>query len=174
MYLIIGLVVAATLLYLVLTSLAPKEIYKVFGLRNDQYEIIGSDLGKGHPRKRIYGFGLGGESDALFKAKGSGRIVVGEFKNRKHKGYVRHREYYQVLLYIGLARETFKQRDVIGVLAFNDAIVEIPFDQCVFDGLVAMRGEALASIKAGKAADRRPLHKRIHVRPQNQKIRFPK
>lgn len=172
MEILFGLIVAAIILYYALKGTAPKQIYGLFGLRESDYELLSSDLGKGHPRKRLGGHGLGGESDAIFRGKRTGQIVVGEFKNRKHKGLVRRREYYQVILYIGLARQTFGSQNVVGLLAFNDARVEIPFDANVFNALVGLRGEVLTSLSRKKAQDARPLHRRIRVAPQNRRIRF--
>lgn len=174
MLIILGLVAAAILLFLVLKNSAPLEIAKVFGLDTADFEIISSDLGKGHPRKRLYGVNLVGEPDAILRGKRTGQIVICEFKNRKYKGYVRRREYYQVILYIGLARLAFCTENVVAVLAFNDARVEISFDQDVFNGLKAMRSEVITSLSAGKATDRRPLHKRMPINPRNRSIRFPR
>lgn len=172
MYLVLGLVFVAFALYLSLKAKAPVQIYNLFQLSEGQHELISSDLGKGHPRRRMGAFGIGGEPDAMFKAKRTGQIIVGEFKNRKHKGYVRRREYYQVTLYLGLAAVTFKTRNVVGLLAFNDQCIEVPYDHDLFEALVGLRGEVLTSMKTKRAQNSRPLHRRINVVPRNRKIHF--
>lgn len=174
MLIILAIVAAAVLLFLFWKKGAPLEIAKVFGLDTANHEIISSDLGQGHARKRLYGFNLAGEPDAILRSKRTGQIVIGEFKNRKYKGYVRRREYYQVILYIGLARLAFSTENVVAILAFNDARVEISFDQDVFNALKAMRNEVIISLSAGKATDKRPLHKRMSINPRNRSVRFPR
>ncbi|MGP0171106.1 hypothetical protein ACSVIJ_04410 [Pseudomonas sp. NCHU5208] len=171
---ILAIIAAAVILYLVLQLRAPHDIHRKFGLQPGHWELVGSDLGKGHPRKRLNAFGLAGEPDALFRGKRTGQIVVGEFKNRRHAGYVRHREYYQVIICIGLARETFGESNVVGVLVFKDKRLEIPHDEALFRSLIGMRGECLGSMKQRKPLNDRPLHRRIAVRPGSRKISFPK
>ncbi|MBM5458994.1 hypothetical protein H8F21_15610 [Pseudomonas sp. P66] len=171
---IIAIIVVAGILYLALKAKAPRDIYKQFSLPANQWTIVGTDLGKGHPRKRLSALGVGGEPDAIFKGNRTGQIVVGEFKNRKYKGYVRRREYYQVILYIGLAREVFRASNVRGVLSFKDQCVQVPFDEALFQALIGIRAEVPISLKNRKPKDSRPLHKRMKISPGNQKIRFPR
>lgn len=172
MAIILAIVIAAVVLYLVLRAKAPLDIYKQFSIPATQWTILGTDLGKGHARKRLSALGVGGEPDAIFRGKRTGQILVGEFKNRNYKGYVRHREYYQVLLYIGLAREVYKEKNVVGLLSYRDECVEIPFNEPVFQALIALRDEVPISLKNRRAKDPRPLHKRVSVAPGNRKIRF--
>lgn len=174
MLIILGIILAAAALYLTLKAKAPLDIYKQFSLSATQWVIIGTDLGTGHPRKRLSALGIAGEPDAIFRGKRTGQIVIGEFKNRLYKGFVRRREYYQVMLYIGLAREAFKESNVVGLLSFRDGCVQIPFDEQLFRALVAIRTEVPISLKNRKPQDSRPLHKRMGITVRNSKIRFPR
>lgn len=171
---ILAIIAGAFALYLVLRAKAPLDIFKQFSLSSTQWTIVGTDLGKGHPRKRLSALGVGGEPDAIFRGKRTTQIVVGEFKNRKYQGYVRRREYYQVMLYIGLAREVYGVSNVVGLLSYRDECVKIPFDESLFRALIAIRVEVPISLKYRKPKDSRPLHKRINISPGNQKIRFPR
>lgn len=171
---LLAVIAAIVLFYLVLKARAPLDIYRQFSLPASQWTILGTDLGKGHPRKRLSALGVGGEPDAIFKGKRTGQIVIGEYKNRKHKGYVRRREYYQVILYIGLARQVFGESNVIGLLSFKDECVQVPFDEQLFRALVEIRTEVPISLKYKKPKDPRPLHKRMSITPMNPKIRFPR
>lgn len=173
MTLILALIAAAVVLYLVLRAKAPLDIYRQFSLSAAQWTILGTDLGKGHPSKKLWAFGVAGEPDVIFRGTRTGQIAVGEFKNRNYKGYVRRREYYQVLLYIGLARVVYRENNVIGLLSYRDECIQIQFDEPVFKALVGIRTEVPISLKNGKAKDSRPLHKRMNVDPRNRKIRFP-
>lgn len=171
---ILSIIAAAVIIYLVLQLRAPNDIHRKFGLQPGQWDLISSDLGKGHPRKKLSAFGVAGEPDALFRGNSTGQIIVGEYKNRRHAGYVRRREFYQVILCIGLAREAFGASNVVGVLVFKDARLQIAHDEELFRSLLGMRGECLGSMKQRKPINDRPLHRRINVRPGSRKISFPK
>jgi hypothetical protein len=172
MFTVIGLILLGLALYFLLKAKAPAQIFKLFQLNEALHDLVCSDLGSGHPRRRIYAMGVGGEPDAIFKVKRSGRIIVGEFKNRKHKGVVRRREFYQVHLYMGLAAINFKTQDVVGLLAFNDQCIEIAYDHELFEALIGLRSEVLSSMYKKRAQDSRPLHRRRSVTPRSRKIRF--
>ncbi|MGE8066139.1 hypothetical protein [Pseudomonas sp. NPDC089569] len=172
MYSVIGLVLLGLALYLLLKAKAPAQIFQLFRLSEVLHELVGSDLGRGHPRRRIGALGVGGEPDAIFRVKRSGQIIIGEYKNRKYKGYVRRREFYQVTLYLGLAAINFKTQDVVGLLAYNDQCIEIAYDQELFEALIGLRREVLTSMHKKRAQDSRPLHRRRSVTPRNRKIRF--
>lgn len=171
---LIAVIAGAAILYLVFAAKAPHAIHQKFGLNPDHWTIVSSDLGGGHSRQRLYGFGVAGEPDAVLRGNRTGQIAVGEFKNRRHGGYVRQREFYQLILYIGLAREVYRSTNVVGVLAFKDARVEIAHDDALFRALIGMRGEVLDSIKRRKPLNRSPLHKRINIAAGNRKVRFPR
>lgn len=172
MTLILCVVAAAVVLFLVLQRQDPQGIYRKFGLKPGEWELLSSDLGKGHARSRIGAYGVAGEPDALFRGARTGQVVVGEFKNRRYRGFVRRREFYQVILYVGLAREALGATNVVGILAFNDSCVEIAHDEQLFRALIALRGEVLGSLKRRSPINDRPLHKRMSVTPRNRKVRF--
>lgn len=172
MFSIIGVVILAIALYLYLKGRAPRDIHRQFSLPPGQWTILGSDLGKGHQRQKLFAHGIAGEPDAIFKGNRTGQLLIGEFKNRNHKGYIRRREYYQVILYIGLARAMFGTPHVVGVLSFRDKCVDVPFNEEVFQALVGMRTEVPVSLKNKRPHDSRPLHKRISVTPGSRNIRF--
>lgn len=175
MFWLIAVSVGAAILYLFLSVKAPNAIHAKFGLRPTEWSLISTDLGRGHARRRrLYGFGVAGEPDAVFRGKQTGQLVVGEYKNRLFKGYVRRREYYQVILYIGLTRNAYQSTNVVGVLSFKDTRVEIAHNEPLFRALIGMRGEVVDSLKRRKPINQSPLHKRIDIVTGNQKFRFPK
>lgn len=147
----------AVLLYLALKGRSRDDIFSTFGLSTSEYELISTDLGKGHPRKRIGWRGVGGEPDAIFQHKRSGKLVVAEFKSRRWAKRIRPREYFQVVLYIGIARVEFRTNNVVGILAFNDKSFEIEHQSELFSSLIQLRGEVLSSLKRKRALNSRPL-----------------
>lgn len=154
---VIAVLLAAFFLYLAVKGKSKDDIFRAFGLDPAAYELISSDLGKGHARKRIRWRGVGGEPDAIFRHKRSGRIIVGEFKSRRWARRVRPREYFQIVLYIGIARAEFTSNNVLGVLAFKDKVLEIEHHPELFSNLIQLRTEVLASMKKKKALNSRPL-----------------
>lgn len=173
MFTIIGVVTLAIALYLYLKGRAPRDIFRQFSLAPGQWTIVGSDLGKGQQRQKLFAHGVAGEPDTIFKNTRTEQLLIGEFKNRNYKGYIRRREYYQIILYIGLAKAMYGTANVVGVLSFRDTCIDVPFNQDVFLALVAMRLEVPVSLKNKRPQDPRPLHKRIRVAPGSKKIRFP-
>ncbi|HHH9441273.1 TPA: hypothetical protein ACP32N_003210 [Pseudomonas aeruginosa] len=147
----------AILLYLARKGQSKDDIFRTFGLSSSAYELVSTDLGKGYPRKRIGWRGVGGEPDAIFRHKHSDRVVVGEYKSRRWGRRMRPREYFQVVLYIGIARAHFKTNDVVGILAFNDKTLDIEHQPELFFNLIQLRGEVLTSLKRKKALNSRPL-----------------
>ena len=150
-------VAVAVLLYLALQGKSRDDIFSTFGLSASEYELISTDLGKGHPRKRIGLRGVGGEPDAIFQHRRSGKLVVAEFKSRRWARRIRPREYFQVVLYIGIARAEFRTNNVVGILAFNDKSFEIEHQSELFSSLIQLRGEVLTSLKRKRALNSRPL-----------------
>lgn len=173
MSIILGTVAAAILLYLFLRARAPKDVFKQFSLSSSQWSLLGSDLGKGYSPRQLSAYGVAGIPDAIFQGRRTGQIVVGEYKNRLHKDFVHRREYYQVMLYIGLAMSAYRTTNVIGVLSYRDRCIQVTFDQAVFDALVELRYEPSESLTKRRPVNDRPLHKRMKVVPTSRKIRFP-
>lgn len=65
------------------------------------------------------------------------------------------------MLYIGIARAEFTSNNVLGILAFNDKILEIEHHPELFSNLIQLRVEVLASMKKKKALNSRPLLSRF-------------
>ena len=160
------------IIYLFLSRGAEGEIYRKFGVSSVSFTLVSSDLGRSSSGRRLTAFGITGEADAVFISKSGQQVVVGEFKSRKFKGYVRPYELFQVMLYIGLAQHFFGASKASGVIAYADGKVHIAFDQAVFDALVGMRGEMLGGLKNRKALNTIPLHKRMDVLKANRVVRL--
>ncbi|MBM3105748.1 hypothetical protein IIE18_11405 [Pseudomonas sp. V1] len=157
MVVILAIVAAALFLYLALKGKSKDDIFRTFGLDSTSYELVGTDLGKGHARKRISAHGVSGEPDAIFRHKRTGRLIVCEYKSRRWNRRMRPREYFQIVLYVGISREQFRTDDVIGILAFKDKTLEIEHNPTLCASLIQLRGEVLGSMKSKKALNSRPL-----------------
>lgn len=151
---------------------APGDIFGQFGLSPGAFTLISSDLGDSAPRQMLRGNGVAGEPDALFAAKKSKKVVVGEFKSRKFKGFVRPYEFFQTMLYMGMARQVHNVSEAMGVIAYADARVHIHFDQDVYDAIVALRIELFTSFKLRRPVNPKPLHKRMNVLSSNRHVKF--
>jgi hypothetical protein len=173
MEMIIGIVLLLlVIVYFSKKRQAPKDIFGKFGLSPGAYKLLSSDLGDSAPRKMLQGNGIAGEPDALFAAKIARKVVVGEFKSRKYKGFVRPYEFFQTMLYMGLARHIHGATEAIGVIAYADGRVQVHFDQAVFDAIIALRAEMFSSFKERKPVDSRPLQKRMNVLSLNRHVTF--
>ena len=151
---------------------APDDIFGKFGLSPGAFMLLSSDLGDSAPRQMLRGDGVNGEPDALFSAKSGKKVVVGEYKSRKFKGFVRPYEFFQTMLYMGLARQIHHAYEAIGVIAYADCRVHVHFDQEVYEAIVALRGEMFASFKVKKPVNTKPLQKRMNVLGLNRHITF--
>lgn len=173
MNMIIGIVLLLLVaVYFFKKRQAPNDIFGKFGLSPGAYTLLSSDLGDSAPRQMLRGNGVNGEPDALFAAKAGRKIVVGEFKSRKYRGFVRPYEFFQTMLYMGMARQTHGAQEATGVIAYADERVQVYFDQAVFDAIVDLRGEMLSSFKERKLINSRPLQKRINVLSLNRHVTF--
>ena len=172
----VGIVGVALLLLVVVfflrKSSAPHDIFGKFGLSPGAFTLISSDLGDSAPRQMLRGNGVSGEPDALFTAKSGRKIVVGEYKSRKFKGFVRPYEFFQTMLYMGMARQIHNVSEAMGVIAYADQRVQIHFDQDVYDAIVGLRVELFMSFKARKPINARPLQKRMNVLNLNRHVTF--
>lgn len=110
------------------------------------YEVMGSDVG-GEKYKGLIADGLIGRPDAWF-CKG-GKMIVGEFKNRRYNGKVRPRERYQVTLYLGMLVSRYGAKRVQGHLRFRDKTVRIKYDPKLYRRLLSMR-EDVVRLKRGR------------------------
>lgn len=154
---------------------ATRGIIRRFGLDVSKYNIVSADLGDVCQRQRLFGFGLVGEPDAVFRSRSIWKQewVVGEFKSRHHKGYVRPNELFQVMLYMGLVREHYRASRVRGVLQFADKDVLVKFDAALFDALIDVREEMLRVFERGvPPVSLVPLQERMDVLSCNRHIRL--
>jgi hypothetical protein len=151
---------------------APDDIFGKFGLSPGAFTLVSSDLGDSAPRQMLRGNGVNGEPDALFAAKSGRKVVVGEYKSRKFRGFVRPYEFFQTILYMGMARQVHNTTEALGVIAYADGRVQIHFDQAVYDALVGLRIEMFVSFKERKPVNTKPLQKRMNVLGSNRHIKF--
>lgn len=161
---LLAIIGCAIVLYLVAKSGAKKGVHKNFNLSTSEYRLLATDLGGSTKKVRLSFSGVSGDPDAVFEHMKRKKIVVGEHKARNMRGQVKPREYYQVILYIGLAKRRWPSHEIVGLISYNDKTVWVDHDQSVFDALIALRPEAVASIRAKKASNSKPLHKRMSVR----------
>lgn len=164
LFLPIAIVLIAVALYLTTRTTAQKGVHRTFKLEPGRYKLIGSDLGGESKSIMLTHSGIGGVPDAIFEDRKKPRIIVGEYKARLMKRGPRPREYYQVILYIGIAKLRWPQHEVVGLISYRDKTVWIYHDQRAFQGLVDLKPEAVRSIRAMKAANPTPLHKRIPIK----------
>ncbi len=172
---IIGVVALLLIIIVICTASnrsADHEIFSKFGVSPTGFILASSDLGGSSAGNRLSGYGITGEADAVFQSRNKKQLVVGEFKSRKYKGYVRPYELFQTILYMGLALRHYDAQSVTGVIAYADNKVEVAFDKTVFDALVELRAEMLTGLKNKKALNTMPLHKRINVLKVNRGLKL--
>ena len=163
-FLPIAIILIAIALYLTTKSSAQQGVHRTFKLEPGRYKLVASDLGGDTKSMLLTHAGIGGMPDAIFEDRKKPRIIVGEYKARQMKRGPRPREYYQVILYIGIAKLRWPQHEVVGLISYRDKTVWINHDQRAFQGLVDLKPEAVRSIRAKKAANPTPLHKRIPIK----------
>lgn len=120
------------------------ELFTMFGLDPDQYEVLGYDLGR-RPRKVfLRADGLVGVPDALFRHRGDRHLVIGEFKSRRYRGQLRDYECYQMTLYQGVAQRRYRQ-PARGLFRFGcGRVVEHAFDPATYSRLLPLANELRA------------------------------
>jgi hypothetical protein len=137
LYAALAAVALLIVLALVLRSMGRRTpVHEVFGLSGG-YELVAADMG-GRKGRYIHARGVGGVPDALFISNGLRRIVVGEYKSRRHAGGIWLRERYQVVLYMGILLALHPGWEVVGLLAYPDGIEKVGFSQQEFEGLVRL------------------------------------
>lgn len=164
--LLIGLIVVfAIVLYWLSKGTAQRGVHANFKLDPGRYKLLGTDLGSQDVGSIFLSFaGVNGKPDAVFEDRKKPCIIIGEHKARKYKTGVRLREYYQVVLYMGIARRKWASHEVKGCLSFDDKVVWVDFDNHVFQALIDLKPEAIEGIIRGKARNPTPLHRRMNVR----------
>ena len=149
--------VISVLIFLVLLrGYGVKKLFKV----PFWYFYIGSDVGGNTKPYFIYKKKVAGAPDAVFYNILKLQYVIGEFKSRDYKSYVKRREYYQVVLYVGLMSLWFLPR-AKGIICYGcGAVVPIKYDNKVFKNLLSLRNEINNSKKYWQPENPTPLHQR--------------
>lgn len=171
LYVLAGLLVLAAVFFIMKAN-AASEVFSRFGVSESTHQLLGSDLGGSTKGIRLSRYSINGMADAVFASKRAKELVVGEFKSRKYKGRVRYYEFYQVQLYMGHLAEKYPGHTIKGCLAYADGRQPVNFDPAVYEGLIAMRGEVVATLRNRKTANSVPLHKRIGVATKNNHLRL--
>ena len=138
---------------------ARRRVYALFEINPRDYRLLASDLGGRKPRYLRIG-NIVGAADALFVSRRGREGVIGEYKNRPHRGFVCRRERYQVTLYQGMFKQQRNLSEVSAVVRYADATVSIRFDEPLFGRLVALEAEYLKARKHWRAPNPTPLHDR--------------
>jgi len=137
-----------------------RQLFTTFSLDPHAYRLLGTDLGGRKPLYLRLGV-LRGAPDAAFVSKTNKHGVIGEYKSRRYRGFVRWRERYQCLLYMGMFKEQHNLTRVCAVLRFADQCVEIDFDEDMFHRLVGLCPEFQCARKRWRAPNHMPRHKRV-------------
>lgn len=150
---VIILVVLAALL----RGYGVKKLFKV----PFRYVYVGSDLGGNIKPYYINKRGVCGAPDALFFDLFRLRFIVGEYKSRNYSNYVKTREYYQVILYVGLMTPLFFPR-AKGFICYGcGEVVPIKYSHKVFKGLMNLKPEIIRSKEIWKSENPVPLKERL-------------
>ncbi len=73
---------------------------------------------------------------------------------------------------MGHIKALYPNHKVLGCLAYADSRVQVNFDPAVYEALVGLREEYWLTVRHKRAADSRPLHKRMKVSGENRALRF--
>lgn len=148
--------------------------YLLFKLKVRDYVLIGCDLNRQKIKLKLSHAGCFGLPDCVFKSRKGKEIIIGEYKSRKFKGFVRLREYYQVILYMGIAGSRFPGYKILGRIRFSDQLIHIDFSADVYEALLDLKYEAervienqssgFVSLVLGKKYSEQPLHVRRRLR----------
>ena len=138
----IGLTLLAVLAVLIVWHIArrkiPRNIVRRWGLDPATCRVLASDLARHRSRPSLVADGLAGSPDALMRERREGTIIVGETKSRHYRGRVTPYEYYQVTLYLGMAKRLYR-RPVRAILLYgNGRLVPLEFDEDLYRSLLAV------------------------------------
>ena len=138
----IGLALLALLAVLIVSLIArrrsPRDIVRRWGLDPASCRVLASDLARHGSRPSLVADGLAGSPDALMRERREGTIIVGEAKSRHYRGRVTPYEYYQVTLYLGMAKRLYR-RPVRAILLYgNGRLVPLEFDEDLYRRLLAL------------------------------------
>lgn len=138
---------------------ARQRVYALFEINPKDYRLLASDLGGRKPLYLRYGR-IVGAADAVFVSRRGHDGIIGEYKIRQHRGFVRRRERYQVTLYQGMLKQQRNLTTVTGVIRFADATVSVRFDDDLFTRLVELEPEYRTARKRWRTPNPTPLHAR--------------
>ena len=122
-------------------------------------ELIATDLG-GKAGMGLRAGRLIGKPDAIFGDRRRRRVIIGEKKSRRARGKARWSEWYQLMLYMGMARTHWRNAEVSGRLLYRDGVVHVSFDEALYGRLLDLIPEFIEARKRWRAPDPRPLHAR--------------
>ena len=143
-----GMVVAAIAVWALLARRRPAtasaaELCRSFGLDPNRYRVPGADVGGFAVPFSIEADGLMGRPDAVFMAKDTSEVVVGELKSRYHQGRITRYERFQITLYLGAVRARLRTDAVRGLICYRDRVVEAPFHEQAYRHLLSLKPECL-------------------------------
>ena len=150
---------ALCLWWLVGAYRARRRVYALFEINPRDYRLLASDLGGRQPLFLRYGH-IEGAADALFISRRGREGIIGEYKSRQHRGFVRRRERYQVTLYQGMFKRQRNLTTVSAVIRFADTTVSVRFDDDLFTRLVELEPEYRKARKRWRTPNPTPLHAR--------------
>lgn len=152
-------VVLAVLLAIVMAMFRGYGVKKLFNVPF-WCVYISSDLGGNTKPFYINKKGVCGAPDAVFFNLLKFKFIVGEYKSRNFNDHVKRREYYQVLLYVGLVGPWFLPTPK-GFISYGcGQVVSITHNKKTFKKLLALKPEIEKSKKDWSAKNTLPLHKR--------------
>ncbi|NVL48644.1 hypothetical protein F2S72_01380 [Pseudomonas syringae pv. actinidiae] len=172
MLLIVGGLLFLAAIFFFLKVKAPVEIYTRFGISLATHKLLSTDLGNATGRIKVGRYGINGIPDAVFELLAGKHILVGEFKSRKYRDYVKLYELYQIMLYMGHLREKYPNHSITGCLAYADGRVSVQFDAALYEALIGLKVEYWETVKRRRPVNPTPLHKRIRVNGANRSLRL--
>ena len=137
-----------------------RSAFRLFDLSARQFRLLGTDIA-GSTRPLYLRFKqLVGAPDAGFISRDKQQGFIGEYKSRDYKGYVKHRERYQVILYMGMLKNRYGLAQVSGAIRYRDHLEPITFDPSLFDQLLALQAEYRSVIQGWQIQNDKPLYQR--------------
>ena len=100
--------------------------------------VVASDLGRHRSSGLMVVDGLVGASDAIFRMRRTGGIIIGEAKSRHYRGSITPYERHQVTLYLGMAKRLYRRPVTARLLYGNGRVVPLEFDEDLYRSLLAL------------------------------------
>lgn len=140
-----------------------RNVFRLFKVNSKSYSLLGSDLNKSLKPWYFRSDGVGGLPDAVFKSSKKKKILVCDLKAREFNSVVRDNEYFQLNLYMGMAKKAFPGYEVEGRITYKLDTVEIIYNQDVYDALLAMKDEVKSVQSKWRLVNDKPLSKRMKL-----------